>query len=256
MRRWFIALVLTLTVTATPAMGSASAQTLGSADAADTIRDVRFGDHGTYERMVFDLGYEQFPADFAPNYRWTYNGGTILRLNLPTVSSTFVTDGFGLGKGISRYYVVRNASGERLSTEVHLTDAAGPATVFYLNYPARIVVDVPTDGQNFRPDPAFGDNVVVKQPRAGYTVGPGIFTITGYGRPFGAVGTWRILDSTGAVAREGSYYTSDWARTWGRFAVTADYPAYLGGQSGTLQVGQYAARDGSFQGVSIPLTFR
>lgn len=253
MRRWFIALVLTLTATATLTMGSASAQTLG---AADTIRDVRSGDHGTYERMVFDLGYEQFPADFAPNYRWAYNGGTILRLNLPTVSSTFVTDGFGLGKGISRYYVVRNANGGRLSTEIHLTDTAGPATVFYLNYPARVVVDVPTGGQDFRPDPAFGDNVVVKQPRAGYTVGPGIFTITGYGRPFGAVGTWRILDSTGAVAREGSYYASDWATTWGRFAVTADYPAYLGGQYGTLQVGQYSARDGSFQGVSIPLTFR
>ena len=135
--------------------------------------------------MVLDLGYEEFPADFAPNYWWTYNGGgTILRLNLPTVSSTFVAEGFGLGKGISRYYVVRGLNGERLSTEVHLTDAAGPATVFYLNYPARVVIDVSTGGQNFRPDPTFGDNVMVKQPRAGHTVGPGIFTITGYGRPF------------------------------------------------------------------------
>lgn len=252
MRRWFVALALM--VTAMLMMGTAAAQTLG---AADTIRDVRFGDHGAYERMVLDLGYEEFPADFAPDYWWTYNGGgTILRLNLPTVSSTFVTDGFGLGKGISRYYVVRGLDGSRISTEVHLTDAAGPATVFYLNYPARVVIDVPTGGQNFRPDPAFGSNVVVKQPRAGYTVGPGIFTITGYGRPFEAVGVWRILDASGAIAREGVYYTSDWAATWGRFAVTADYPAYLSGQFGTLQVGQYSARDGSFEGVSVPLTFR
>ena len=252
MRRWFIALALTVTAMLT--MGTASAQTSG---AADTIRDIRFGDHGTYERMVLDLGYEEFPADFASNYWWTYNGGgTILRLNLPTVSSTFVTDGFGLGKSISRYYVVRGLDGNRISMEVHLTDAAGPATVFYLNYPARIVVDVPTGGQNFRPDPVFGDNVVVKQPRAGHIVGPGIFTVTGYGRPFEAVGTWRILDAAGEVAREGTYYTSDWATTWGRFAVTADYPAYLGGQSGTLQVGQYSARDGSFEGVSVPLTYR
>lgn len=252
MRRWFIALALTFSAMLT--MGTASAQTLG---AADTIRDVRFGDHVTYERMVLDLGYEELPADFAPNYWWAYNGGgTILRLNLPTVSSTFITDGFGLGKGISRYYVVRGLNGERLSTEVHLTDAAGPATVFYLNYPARIVVDVPTGGQNFRPEPVLGENVVVKQPRANYTVGPGIFTITGYGRPFEAVGAWRILDASGTVAREGAFYTSDWATTWGRFAVTADYPAYLGGQSGTLQVGKYSARDGGFEGVSIPLTFR
>ncbi|MDQ4106483.1 MAG: hypothetical protein M3157_04825 [Actinomycetota bacterium] len=187
MRRWFVALALM--VTAMLAMDTASAQTTG---AADTIRDViRFGDHGAYERMVLDLGYEELPADLAPNYWWSYNGGgTILRLNLPTISSTLTTDGFGLGKGISHYYVVRGLNGERISTEVHLTDAAGPATVFYLNYPARIVIDVPTGGQNFRPVPAFGDSVVVKQPRAGYAVGPGIFTITGYGRPFEAVGTW------------------------------------------------------------------
>lgn len=252
MRRLVVVLSLAFVVMLT--MGTASAQTVG---AADTIRDVRFGDHGTYERMVIDLGYEEVPADFAPNYWWAYNGGqTILRLNLPTVSSAFVTDGFGLGKGISRYYVVRGLNGTRISTEVHLTDAAGPATVFYLNYPARVVVDVPLGGQNFRPEPAFGDGVVVKQPRAGHTVGPGVFTVTGYGRPFEAVGTWRILDASGAIAREGVYYTSDWASMWGRFALTADYPAYLSGQSGTLQVGQYSARDGSFEGVSIPLTFR
>lgn len=252
MRRWFVCLAAMLV--ALSLTGTASAQSVG---AADTVRDVRFGDHGSFERAVIDLGYEELPADFAPNYRWAYTDGrSILRVVLPTVSSTLTTDGYGLDEAISRYYVVRSFNGNRMSVEFHLTDAAGPATVFYLNYPARIVVDVPTSGQSFYPEPAVGETVVVKQPRVGYTVGPGIVTVTGYGRPFEAQGSWRVKDAFGNVVREGTYLTSDWAATWGRFAFTADYPAYLGGMSGTLEVGEYSARDGSFRGVSVPLVFR
>lgn len=238
------------------AMGTASAQPVGP---ADTVWDVRFGDHGTFERAVIDLGYSDLnvPPDFAPRYRWTMNGGgTIVRVTLPTADSTFTTDGFGLGAGISRYYVVRSLNGKRLAVEFHLTEAAGTPEVFYLNYPGRIVVDVPTTGQNFRPKPVVGENVVVKQPRAGYTVGPEIFTVTGYARPFEAQGTWRIKDAFGNVAREGTYFTSDWATTWGRFAFSADYPAYLSGQGGTLELGEYSSRDGSFVGTSVPIAFR
>lgn len=249
----FVACAAMFAAVAGPASARASAQT----GPADTVRDVRFGDHGTFERAVIDLGYGEAPADFAPEYRWTYNGrGTVLRVTLPTASATLTTDGTGLDKAISRYYVVRGLRGDKIAVEFHLTDAAGPANVFYLNYPARIVVDVPTGGQNFYPDPVVGDKVVLKQPRAGFTVGPGIFTVTGYGRPFEAGGAWRIKDASGNVAREGFYTTSDWTSTWGRFAFTADYPAYLGGQRGTLEVGEYSARDGSFDGVSTPLTFR
>ncbi len=236
------------------AMGAASAQAIGP---ADTVRDVRFGDHRSFERAVIDLGYTDVPADFAPNYRWTTNGrGTIVRVTLPTASSTFTTDGFGLGAGISSYYVVRSLNGKRLAVEFHLTEAAGVPEVFFLNYPARIVVDVPTMGQNLYPKPAVGENDVVKQLRAGYTVGPGIFTVTGYARPFEAQGTWRIKDAFGNVAREGTYFTSDWTTTWGRFAFSADYPAYLSGRDGTLELGEYSARDGSFVGASAPIAFR
>lgn len=238
-------------------IGTASAPSASATDAADSVLDVRFGDHGSFERAVIDLGYADAPADFAPNYRWTTNGqGTIVRVALPTVDSTYTTDGFGLGQGISRYYVPRSLNGQRLAVEFHLTEAAGTPEVFFLNYPARIVVDVPTTGQNFYPKPVVGESVVVKQPRAGYTVGPDVFTVTGYARPFEAQGTWRLKDASGNIAREGSYFTSDWATTWGRFAFTADYPAYLGGQSGTLELGEYSARDGSFVGTSVPISFR
>ncbi len=236
------------------AMGTASAQAVGP---ADTVRDVRFGDHGSFERAVIDLGYSDAPADFAPEYRWTTNGsGTIVRVTLPTADATFTTDGFGLGEGISRYYVVRSLNGQRLAVEFHLTGSAGTPEVFFLNYPGRIVMDVPTTGQNLYPKPVVGENVVLKQPRAGYTVGPDIFTVTGYARPFEAQGTWRIKDAYGNIAREGTYLTSDWATTWGRFAFSADYPTYLGGQGGTLELGEYSARDGSFVGASVPITFR
>lgn len=252
MKRLFACFAIVLV--AMLAMGTASAQTTGP---ADTVWDVRFGDHGSFERAVIDLGYADVPADFAPDYRWTTNGrGTIVRVALPTVSSTYTTDGFGLGQGISRYYVPRSLNGEQLAVEFHLTEAAGTPEVFFLNYPARIVVDVPTTSQNFNPKPVVGENVVVKQPRAGYTVGPDIFTVTGYARPFEAQGIWSIKDAFGNVAREGIYFTSDWTTTWGRFAFTADYPAYLSGQGGTLELGEYSARDGSFVGTSVPIAFR
>lgn len=236
------------------AMGTASAQAIGP---ADTVRDVRFGSHGSFERAVIDLGYSDLPADFAPDYRWSTNGGgTIVRVTLPTASSTFVTDGLGLGEGISRYYVARSLNGKKLAVEFHLTDVAGTPEVFSLNYPGRIVVDVPTTGQNLYPKPVIGENIVVKQPRAGYTVGPDFFTVTGYSRSFEAQGAWRIKDDFGNVVSEGTYFASDWSTTWGRFAFSADYPAYLGGQGGFLEIGEYSARDGSFVGTSVPIAFR
>lgn len=138
---------LTIALVASFAMGTASAQVIGP---ADTVWDVRFGDHGTFERAVIDLGYADVPADFAPTYDWTTNGrGTVVRLTLPTADSTYVTDGFGLGGAISRYYVVRSLNGERLAVEFHLTESAGTPQVFFLNYPGRIVIDVPTTGYNY-----------------------------------------------------------------------------------------------------------
>ena len=234
--------------------GSVSAEPM----VADTLRDVRFGDHGTYERMVLDLGSSEAPADYAPYYSWArVAGGTVIRVHLPTVDSTLKTGGKGLGLGISRYYVVREKSGNSMFVDIHLADTAGPVNVFYLNYPGRIVIDVPTGySPNPYPEAAFGKNVVLMQPRAGYTVGPDIFTVEGYGRPFEGSGSWRLKDSSGAVVDQGSYRTSDWSETWGRFSFSLDYPASLSGSNGTLEVGRYSAKDGSFDGVSVPLKFR
>lgn len=228
-----------------------------STGSADTLLDVRFGDHVSYERAVIDLGRDELPSDFVPYYSWTVlDGGTILHVHLPSVNSTKTTDGKGLGVAFSRYYVTRAAPGGHLDVDLQLTSVAGPANVFYLNYPARIVIDVPVNGENPYPKATYGDSTVVTQPRAGYTVGPDMLTVVGYGRPFEARGTWRIKDSSGTVVKKGSYTTTDWAETWGTYSFSADYPDSMSGKSGALEVGSLSAKDGSFEGVSVPLTFR
>ena len=236
------------------AVPATAQQSVGS---ADTLLDVRFGDHGSYERAVIDLGRDELPSDFVPYYSWTtLDGGSILHVHLPSVTSTKTTDGKGLGMAFSKYYVTRAETGGHLDVDLQLTSAAGPANVYYLNYPARIVVDVPVSGRNSYPKATYGDSTVVTQPRAGYTVGPDRLTVVGYGRPFEATGTWRIKDSSGAVVREGTYKTTDWVDTWGTYSFSARYPDSMSGKSGTLEVGERSAKDGSFDGVSIPLTFR
>ena len=228
-----------------------------STGSADTILDVRFGDHVTYERAVIDLGIDELPSETVPYYSWTaLDGRTVLHVHLPSVNSTKTTDGEGLGMAFRSYYVTRAETGGHLDVDLQLTNDAGPANVFYLNNPARIVVDVPLSGDNAYPKATYGDSTVITQPRAGYTVGPDMLTVVGYGRPFEATGTWRIKDSEGSVVREGSYTTTDWAETWGNYAFSAEYPDSMSGKRGTLEVGSLSAKDGSFDGVSVPLEFR
>jgi hypothetical protein len=255
MRAWtvFVASAVLILVLAGPSAVPAAAQTA----VADTLLDVRFGDHGSFERAVLDLGGGDGPSEFVPYYTWRrIQGGTVVRVQLPTVDSTKKTDGKGLGIGISRYYAVRAADRRHIFVDLHLDGSAGSVFVYYLNDPARIVVDVPTGANNPYPAAKFGKKAVVTRPRDGFVVGPGALAVNGYARPFEARGDWRIKNSSGRVVREGSYTTTDWSGTWGSFAFTARYPASLGGQRGRLEVGERSARDGKFEGVSVPLVFR
>jgi hypothetical protein len=257
MKRWTLSMLFV--ALAVLFAGPAAAQVTASSAPEDTLQELRFGDHITFERAVLDFGTQEVSADFAPVHPWARSdGNTVVRISLPTIDSTLTTDGEGLGKGISRYYVTRAETGDHLVVDLYLTDEAGPVDVFYLNYPARVVLDVPVypELENPYPEAAFGERVVVTQPREGYVVGPDLFTVTGYGRPFEAHGSWRIKDAEGEVVSEGSYRASDWLDAWGRFSFAVDYPASMSGQEGALEVGEHSARDGDFEGVSVPLTFR
>jgi hypothetical protein len=226
--------------------------------AADTVQGVRFGDHGSYERAVIDLGKGGAPADVAPEFSWIHrNGDWVVRVNLPTAAATLKTDGTGLGKAISKYYVVRMADPSGgMFVDLHLTGAAKSLRVFELDNPARIVVDVTPGGARLYPKPRTRTTTVLMRPRAGAGVGPGTLAVRGYGRPFEASGVWRIKDSSGKVVRKGIYTTSDWTTAWGGFKFNASYPACMSGRSGALQVGELSPRDGSFRGVSVPIRFR
>ncbi|HET7478818.1 MAG TPA: Gmad2 immunoglobulin-like domain-containing protein [Rubrobacteraceae bacterium] len=233
-----------------PVMGPA-----GAATASDTLQDVRFGDHGTYERAVLDLGWDHAPGDVAPVYTWRYrNGDWIVRINLPAVESTLKTDGPALGLGISRYYVVRRAD-DTLAVDLRLRKPAGTVKVFSLDHPARVVVDVRPGGLPLYPEPAECKTAVITAPRLSYLVGPDTFKVSGYGRPFEAQGVWRLKNSAGRVVRQGAYTTNDWDSAWGSFGFEVTYPSTLAGHTGMLQVGDYSPEDGHFRGASVALRF-
>lgn len=253
MRRWLI-----LAVVASFGVFLEGAAPAQSSTVADTLRGVRFGNHVTYERAVLDLGTRDTPAESVPYYRWSrIDGNTVVRVRLPSVDHTLTAGGKGLGVGISRYYVVRTRHGHNLFVDFILTKSAGPVNVFYLDHPARIVVDVPASGgDNSYPGATFGKGMVLMQPRAGHEVGPETFMITGYGRPFEAQGLWRIKSPDGKLVDKGSFRTSDWSEAWGRISLTVDYPDSLSGKKGILEVGERSPGNGSFDGVSVPLSFR
>lgn len=247
-RGWRINVAVLALAALLGATASAQATTTG------TVKDVRFGDHWTFERAVIDLG----PGSLAPDYSSSYRkGDRVVRVNLPTVNSTLETDGKGLGKAISRYYVVRDSRESKgMFVDFHLTGAAQSVKVFELKDPARIAVDVTPGAKVLYPRPEATAKAVLMQPRAGKEVGPGTFAVSGYARPFEGHGVWRIKDASGCVVRRGAYATSDWDAAWGAFRFTADYPRNLSGHRGTLEIGEFSSRDGYFEGVSVPLRFR
>lgn len=229
-----------------------------AATETDTLQKVSFEDHGTFERAFITLGHGRVPGDFAPTFSSSYrDGDTIARVRLPSVTRSSKTDGAGLSRVISKYYVVRSPrTAGSLFVDFHLKGATKSTKVYKLNNPARIVIDVTLGGRTLFPRPAIGASTVVTGPRARNLAGPRTFIVTGYGRPPEARGAWRIKNSGGRVIKQGAYTTSDWAATWGSFKFSASYPARLSGRRGTLQVGELSARDGRFRGVSVPLRFR
>ena len=224
----------------------------------DTLQKVSFEDHGTFERAVITLGYGKVLGELAPTFSSSYRvGDSIARVRLPAVTPSPKTEGAGLARAISRYYVVRSpGTAGSLFVDFHLKGAARSVNVYKLDNPARIVIDVTPGGTMLAPRPATGMRTVVTEPRARNLAGRGTFIVRGYGRPPEARGAWRIKNASGRVVRKGTYKTSDWAATWGAFGFSASYPTSLSGKRGTRQVGEFSAKDGRFRGVSVPLKFR
>ena len=225
----------------------------GSSYEADAVLAVRYGEHEGYERVVLDLGTGEEPAETVPE--WTLRAspkGGLLRVTLPSMSRTAVSDG-PLGDALlESFYVVRAPEGG-MFVDV-LARKAFEYRVMELSDPARLVVDFEPSGSPLeaRP-PAVGGDTVLVEPRAGARVGDPL-TVCGYSRNFEASNTIVLTDPRGETVIRRTVLSNDWASTWGYFEATLDLPSFTG--RGTLRVGTESARDGAFEGVEVPVMGR
>src|SRR5215211_5333767 len=222
----------------------------GSSYKADTILAVRYGAHQGYKRVVIDLGTGDEPAETVPE--WTLMSSAddgLLRVTLPSMSGTGVSNG-KLGDALlESFHVVRAPEGGMF------VDFFARKTFVYrvleLSNPARLVVDFKPGGEDLEaPLPAVGGNTVVVEPRAGARIEDPL-TVCGYSRNFEASNTVLLTDSDGKVVIRRTVLSNDWTSTWGYFETTVEIPPFSG--KGTLRVGAKSARDGSFEGVEIPV---
>ena len=220
---------------------------------ADTVLAVRYGEHEGYERVVLDLGAGEESAEMVP--RWTLasaEGDGLTRIHLPSASATSVSDGNfadGLLKG---FHVVRAPEGG-MFVDV-LARGAFRYRTLELTGPARLVIDFQPSGTPLKkPAPAAGGETVLVEPRFGARVSDPL-TVGGYSRNFEAANTIILKDRRGRELVRETVTANDWSTTWGYFEATLDLPSFTG--KGTLQVGTASARDGSFEGVGIPVKGR
>jgi len=223
----------------------------GSGNEADSIKAVRFGVHEGYERVVIDFVMGDSPASTVPE--WTLespSGDGRLKVNLPSVSSTAVSDGSFDGSLLEQFYVVRSPEGG-MFVDI-FSGSAFYYRVIELSDPARLAIDFKPSGYELGfPLPARGGNTVVPSPRAGETITTPL-TVSGYSRNFEAQNTTILKDPSGQVVARRSVQSNDWASTWGYFEATMEFPVLLSGE-GTLMVGTESAKDGNFKGVEVPV---
>ncbi len=217
---------------------------------ADTLLAVRHGAHEGFERVVLDLGAGQEPAGAVP--RWTLDSPEdegLLRVNLPSANATAVSDG-GFGDGVLKSFHVVRAPEGGMFVDVFARKGFR-YRVMELTGPARLVLDFrPAGARPKEPPPAAGGDTVLVEPRAGARVSVPL-TVSGYSRNFEASNTIVLKDHKGKTLLRETVIANDWSSTWGYFEATLNLPPLS--EKGTLSVGAKSARDGSFEGVEIPV---
>ncbi len=223
----------------------------GEGYGADNILGIRYGIHEGCERVVIDLGAGDQPAGSVPE--WVLSSPTgdgVLRVTVPSVSTTRVSDGVFSGSLLKNFHVVRAPEGG-MFVDV-FAESAFTYRVIELLDPARIVVDFkPSDTTLDLPLPAESANTVLVEPRRGSRVS-GSLTLSGYSRNPEASNTIVLTDASGKEFVRNNVISNDWTATWGYFETTLDLPPFSGRV--TLKVGAESARDGTFKGVEIPVS--
>jgi hypothetical protein len=222
----------------------------GSGYDADTVLAVRYGVHDDYERAVIDLGTGERPASTVPG--WTLRsseGDGLLRVDLPSAMTTCVSGGkFGEGL-LGSFHVVRSPDGGMFVD--FFTRQPFRYRMLQVQDPARLVLDVEPAGGNLdEPPPAQGGNTILLEPRQNSIVSDPL-TVSGYSRNPEAANTITLTGPRGGVLVRRNVRSNDWSHTWGYFEATIDLPQFSG--KGTLKVGTGNARDGTFEGVKVPV---
>lgn len=222
----------------------------GSGYDADTVLAVRYGVHDDYERTVIDLGTGERPTRTVPEWTLTSSEGDgLLRVDLPSAIMTCVSGGqFGEAL-LGSFHVVRAPDGGMFVD--FFARQPFRYRVLQMQDPARLVVDFEPAGENLNePPPAQGGNTVLVEPRPNSIVSDPL-TVSGYSRNPEAANTITLTGPRGEVLVRRNVRSNDWSHTWGYFDATIDLPSYSG--KGTLKVGTGNARDGTFEGVELPV---
>jgi hypothetical protein len=118
--------------------------------------------------------------------------------------------------------------------------------------PGRLVIDYrPASVALSFPIPAQSGKTVLFEPREGEAITSPL-KVSGYSRNFEASNDITLRDSSGNVLSQDTALSNDWADTWGYFETSLEFPAFEG--KATLRVGSGSPRDGSFEGVEVPVT--
>ena len=223
----------------------------GEGYGADGLLGVRYGVHEGFERIVIDLGAGGRPAGSVPEWVLSSPAGDgLLRIAVPSASTTRVSGGGFNGPLLKSFHVVRAPEGG-MFVDVFAAAAFTYRVVEMLG-PARIVVDFkPSEATLDFPLPAEGKRTVLVEPRRDTAVG-GSLTISGYSRNPEASNTVVLTDASGKELVRETVMSNDWTETWGYFETTLDLPRFRG--RAALEVGAESARDGTFEGVEIPVS--
>jgi hypothetical protein len=232
--------------------GAMEVRELGPAD-ADRVAGLRWEDHGGCERLVIDLATDdESPADRpgAVSAELLRDLG-VVRVSLRDVQWVVpdATDASFDGPLARAAYSVFSPEGRWVYVDVHLADAA-EAYVSTLGEPARVVVDLRPGGGPVPAPAASKNRVVVLEPRPGAARYP--LTVTGYARTFEANVVVR-LEQDGEDAYDDFTTATAWVDAWGYYSFSID-----AGPRGrvVLHVGEYSARDGTWEGVAVELDMR
>src|SRR5919107_3216408 len=221
----------------------------GSGYDADTVLAVRYEVYEDYERAVIDLGTGLEPAGPVPEWSLvSQEGNGLLRVSMPSATATCVSDGEFDDGLLESFHLVRAPEGgvfmDIFAREAFLY------RVVELGDPARLVVDFKPKGDLRVPLPAEGGDTVLVEPRPHASISDPL-TVNGYSRNSEATNTITLIDSNGKVLVRKTVRSNEWNHSWGYFEATLDLPSLSG--NGTLKVGTEDARDGSFEGVEIPV---